>query len=90
MKINAVLIAALLSVSSVIAAQSAHNASLLQKAHQDVGGDVLSAGATVTYDLNTVATEIQAGSYALMDTTFRPLVPEFRSASRICHEIALL
>ena len=34
MKINAVLIAALLSDSSVIAAQSAHNASLLQKAHQ--------------------------------------------------------
>ena len=56
---------------------------LLQKAHQDVGGEVLSAGATVTYDLNTVATEIQAGSYALMDTTFQPLVPEFRVALRL-------
>jgi N-acetylmuramoyl-L-alanine amidase len=34
MRINAVLIAALLSVSSIIAAQSAHNSALLQKARQ--------------------------------------------------------
>jgi D-serine deaminase-like pyridoxal phosphate-dependent protein len=52
----------------------------LARAHDDVGGDVISAGATVTYDLNTVATEIQAGSYALMDTAFAPMVPEFRPA----------
>ena len=38
--------------------------------HADVGGDVVSAGGTGTYDLNTVATEIQAGSYALMDTAY--------------------
>jgi D-serine deaminase-like pyridoxal phosphate-dependent protein len=52
----------------------------LLAAHADVGGDVISAGATVTYDINTWATEIQAGSYALMDTTFAPMVPEFRQA----------
>ncbi len=53
---------------------------LLALAHDSVGGDVISAGATVNYDLNTLATEIQAGSYALMDTAFAPMVPEFRPA----------
>ena len=53
---------------------------LLAAAHDAVGGDVISAGATVTYDLNDVATEIQAGSYALMDTAFAPLAPAFRPA----------
>ena len=36
-----------------------------------VGGDVVSGGGTGTYDINTAATEIQAGSYALMDTDVR-------------------
>jgi D-serine deaminase-like pyridoxal phosphate-dependent protein len=49
-------------------------------AHDAVGGDVVSAGATVSYDLNAYATEIQAGSYALMDTTFAPMAPAFRPA----------
>jgi D-serine deaminase-like pyridoxal phosphate-dependent protein len=53
---------------------------LLLRAAGDVGGDVVSAGATVTWDLNTWATEIQAGSYALMDTTFAPMAPAFRPA----------
>lgn len=48
---------------------------LLLRAHDLVGGDVISAGATVSYDLNTWATEIQAGSYALMDTAFAPMAP---------------
>jgi D-serine deaminase-like pyridoxal phosphate-dependent protein len=52
----------------------------LRIAHDAVGGDVISAGATVNHDLNTLATEIQAGSYALMDTAFAPMVPEFRPA----------
>jgi D-serine deaminase-like pyridoxal phosphate-dependent protein len=43
---------------------------LLVRAHRDVGGDVVSAGGTCTYALNAVATEIQAGSYALMDQSF--------------------
>jgi len=42
----------------------------LLAAHADVGGDVVSAGGTGTYDVNTWATEIQAGSYALMDTAY--------------------
>lgn len=61
------------------AAVEASMALLLQAAEQ-VGGDVISAGATVTYDLNTWATEIQAGSYALMDTQFAPMAPAFRPA----------
>jgi D-serine deaminase-like pyridoxal phosphate-dependent protein len=53
---------------------------LLTRAHADVGGDVVSAGATGTYDLNPWATEIQAGSYALMDAAYTPQFPEFRQA----------
>jgi D-serine deaminase-like pyridoxal phosphate-dependent protein len=43
---------------------------LLAIARDAVGGDVISAGGTGTYALNTLATEIQAGSYALMDTAY--------------------
>lgn len=53
---------------------------MLLTAHAAVGGDIVSAGATGTYDLNTAATEIQAGSYALMDTTFAPMIPAFTPA----------
>jgi D-serine deaminase-like pyridoxal phosphate-dependent protein len=53
---------------------------LLVAAHEQVGGDVVSAGATGTYDLNEQATEIQAGTYALMDTQYAPLLPEFAPA----------
>ena len=42
----------------------------LLAAHADVGGELVSAGGTGTYDVNTWATEIQAGSYALMDTAY--------------------
>ncbi len=42
----------------------------LRAAHARVGGELISAGGTLTYDCNHAATEIQAGSYALMDTTF--------------------
>jgi D-serine deaminase-like pyridoxal phosphate-dependent protein len=42
----------------------------LLAAHADVGGELVSAGGTGTYRENTWATEIQAGSYALMDTTY--------------------
>ncbi|MEA3056310.1 MAG: hypothetical protein QOD30_1742 [Actinomycetota bacterium] len=52
----------------------------LLRAHDDVGGDVVSAGATVTYELNTWATEIQAGTYVLMDSHYGPLTPEFGQA----------
>jgi D-serine deaminase-like pyridoxal phosphate-dependent protein len=43
---------------------------LLRRAHADVGGEVVSAGGTCTFALNRVATEIQAGTYALMDRSF--------------------
>ena len=35
-----------------------------------VGGDIISAGGTGTYDLHDQVTEVQAGSYALMDTYY--------------------
>jgi D-serine deaminase-like pyridoxal phosphate-dependent protein len=56
---------------------------LLRMAHADVGGDVVSAGATGTYDCNDAATEIQAGSYALMDTAYAKLDLPFRVAFSI-------
>jgi D-serine deaminase-like pyridoxal phosphate-dependent protein len=43
---------------------------LLGHAHGQVGGDIISAGGTGTYDMNHWATEIQAGSYVLMDTAY--------------------
>jgi len=52
----------------------------LVAAHADVGGDVVSAGGTGTYDINTWATEIQAGSYILMDTAYGHLELPFRQA----------
>ena len=53
---------------------------LLVRAHGDVGGDLVSAGGTGTYDINTWATEIQAGSYALMDTAYGGLDLPFNPA----------
>jgi D-serine deaminase-like pyridoxal phosphate-dependent protein len=52
----------------------------LQRAHEAVGGDMVSAGGTGTYDLNQWATEIQAGSYALMDTEYAKTGVPFRQA----------
>jgi D-serine deaminase-like pyridoxal phosphate-dependent protein len=54
---------------------------LLVRAHDDVGGELISAGGTGTYDLNTWATEIQAGSYALMDTAYGRLGLPFEQAA---------
>ncbi|MGH9031238.1 MAG: alanine racemase [Acidimicrobiia bacterium] len=53
---------------------------LLLRAHGAVGGDVMSAGGTCNFDINTWATEIQAGTYALLDTEYSyPDLP-FRAA----------
>jgi D-serine deaminase-like pyridoxal phosphate-dependent protein len=52
----------------------------LLAAHADVGGEVVSAGGTGTYDCNVWATEIQAGSYALMDTSYARLGLPLRQA----------
>jgi D-threonine aldolase len=56
---------------------------MLLDAHRDVGGDVVSGGGTGTYDINTWVTEIQAGSYALMDTAYGHLDLPFRQALSI-------
>jgi D-serine deaminase-like pyridoxal phosphate-dependent protein len=53
---------------------------LLLQAHADVGGEVVSAGGTGTYDINSWANEIQAGSYALMDTAYAKLDLPFQQA----------
>jgi D-serine deaminase-like pyridoxal phosphate-dependent protein len=52
----------------------------LVSAAGEVGGEVISAGGTGTYDLNSWATEIQAGSYALMDTAYGKLGLPFAQA----------
>lgn len=53
---------------------------VLAKAHAQVGGDIVSAGGTGSYDINSVANEIQAGSYALMDTAYATLGLPFANA----------
>jgi D-serine deaminase-like pyridoxal phosphate-dependent protein len=53
---------------------------LLVAAHDDVGGELVSAGGTGTYACNTWASEIQAGSYALMDTAYGKLGLPFGQA----------
>jgi D-threonine aldolase len=53
---------------------------LLIQAHAGVGGEIISAGATGTYDINTWANEIQAGSYVLMDTAYAKLGLPFKQA----------
>ena len=53
---------------------------LLQQAHEAVGGELVSAGGTGTYDTNHLAHEIQAGSYVLMDTTYAKLDIPFKQA----------
>lgn len=52
----------------------------LLQAHADVGGDIISAGGTGTYDCNPWANEIQAGSYALMDRAYAKLDIPFAQA----------
>ncbi len=42
----------------------------LLAAHEQVGGDVVSGGGTGSYQVNRWVTEVQAGSYTLMDTQY--------------------
>ncbi len=56
---------------------------LLLTAHEQVGGELVTAGGTGSYDLNTWATEIQAGSYALMDTAYGALGLPFAQALEV-------
>jgi D-serine deaminase-like pyridoxal phosphate-dependent protein len=55
----------------------------LAVAHEAVGGKVISAGGTGTFDVNTYATEIQAGSYSLMDSAYAALDLPFERALAI-------
>ena len=52
----------------------------LLDAHRAVGGDVVSGGGTGTWDVNRWITELQAGSYCLMDTEYVPHAPAFAPA----------
>lgn len=52
----------------------------LLAAHAAVGGDVVSGGGTGTWDTNTWVTELQAGSYTLMDGDYARLDTPFRPA----------
>jgi D-serine deaminase-like pyridoxal phosphate-dependent protein len=53
---------------------------LLLAAHADVGGEIVSAGGTGTYDLHDRVTEVQVGSYALMDSQYATLGLPFQAA----------
>ncbi len=52
----------------------------LLAAHDVVGGDIVSGGGTGTYAVNRWVTEIQAGSYTLMDTHYGAAGLPFRQA----------
>jgi D-serine deaminase-like pyridoxal phosphate-dependent protein len=56
---------------------------LLLAAAADVGGELISAGGTGTHDCNIWATEIQAGSYALMDAQYNRQGLPFRQAAHV-------
>jgi D-serine deaminase-like pyridoxal phosphate-dependent protein len=53
---------------------------ILVRAHEAVGGDVISGGGTGTWDSNRWVTELQAGSYLLMDTAYGKLGLPFEQA----------
>ena len=52
----------------------------LLRAHDAVGGDVVSGGGTGTHRVNRWVTEIQAGSYTLMDSAYGSASLGFRQA----------
>jgi len=53
---------------------------VLKQAADAVGGDVVSGGGTGTWDTNTWVSELQAGSYCLMDTEYTPHAGDFENA----------
>jgi len=65
------------------ARQVADSMAVLERAHDAVGGQVRSAGGTGSWDLNASATELQAGSYALMDTAYAAIGVPFGMALSI-------
>jgi D-serine deaminase-like pyridoxal phosphate-dependent protein len=65
------------------AEQVAASMALLAAAHAEVGGEVVSGGGTGTYAVNTWCTEIQAGSYLLMDTHYGATEVPFEQALQL-------
>jgi D-serine deaminase-like pyridoxal phosphate-dependent protein len=59
----------------------------LLKASADVGGDLVSAGGTGNYAINTWANEIQAGSYLLMDTAYGAQGLPFQQALTVLSQV---
>lgn len=55
----------------------------LAAAHDAVGGDMISGGGTGTFDINRWCSEIQAGSYTLMDSSYAELGLPFRRALHV-------
>lgn len=55
---------------------------ILAAAHAEVGGDVVSGGGTGTWDVNRTVTELQAGSFTLMDADYVTATP-FRPALHV-------
>ena len=60
---------------------------VLQEAHSITGGDIISAGGTGTFDLNKLATEIQAGSFLFMDTRYSKIDLPFEESLTIVSTI---
>ena len=60
---------------------------ILHDAHLIVGGDVISAGGTGTFDINTLATEIQAGSYLFMDTRYAKIELPFKESLSVASKV---
>jgi D-serine deaminase-like pyridoxal phosphate-dependent protein len=58
----------------------AKSGEIMRRALDDVGGDVISGGGTGTWSTNDWATELQAGSYCLMDTEYVPHASDFVNA----------
>jgi D-serine deaminase-like pyridoxal phosphate-dependent protein len=63
--------------------QVAESMAVLVAAHDAVGGPLCSGGGTGSFDCNTWADEIQAGSYALMDTAYAKLDLPFANALNV-------
>ncbi len=61
-------------------AQVSESVDRLLAAHALVGGDIVSAGGTGTFHLHDRTTEVQAGSYALMDTYYARMGTPFEQA----------
>ncbi|MBT5138958.1 MAG: metal-activated pyridoxal enzyme [Acidimicrobiaceae bacterium] len=60
-----------------------HSMSKLLRAADAVGGELVSGGGTGTYDTNTWANEIQAGTFLLGDTQYASLDLPFRQAVHV-------